>query len=42
LGLLSGYLSGALGCTRLRYAARSGGVSNVILALLLLIHVASS
>jgi hypothetical protein len=40
--LLSGYLGGALGLTRLSQAARLGGDSKVILALLLLIHAASS
>ncbi len=42
LGLLSSYLSGALSCTFLGDAACFGGVSNVIAALLLWTHAASS
>jgi hypothetical protein len=42
LGLLSSYLSGALGLTLLDQAPRFGGVGNVILAFLLLIHMTSS
>ena len=42
LGLLSSYLSGALGLTLLGQAARFSGVSKVIPTRLSLIHAASS
>ena len=41
LSLLSGYLGGALGLTRLGQAPCFSGVGKVILALLLLIHTTS-
>src|SRR5271155_3950614 len=41
LGLLARYLGGLQGSALLRQAARLGGVGDVVLALLLLIHVAS-
>jgi hypothetical protein len=42
LGLLAGYLGRPLGLTLLGQAARFGGVGNVLVAFLLLIHMASS